>query len=114
MAGAGNVIAFNKLNGVTLPNEVATSIFGINDPMLSNSIFSNAALGIDLGNDGVTLNTPGGPHTGPNNLQNYPVLRPYVAAGKVVGTLNSTSNTTFRLEFFASPTWDPSGHGQGK
>jgi hypothetical protein len=37
-----------------------------------------------------------------------------VGAGKIVGILNSIPNTAFRLEFFANPTWDPSGHGQGK
>jgi hypothetical protein len=112
--GTGNVIAFNKMNGVVLPIDVSNNGFGINDAILGNSIFSNSGLGIDLGNDGVTLNTPGGPHTGPNNFQNFPVLRPYVGVGKVVGTLNSIPNTTFRLEFFANPIWDPSGHGQGK
>jgi hypothetical protein len=109
--GTGNVIAFNQKNGVTV-GDVGQSAQGIS--ILSNSIFSNGRLGIDLGNDGVTFDTPGGPHTGPNNLQNYPVLRPYVGAGTLVGTLNSTPSAAFRLEFFASPSWDPRGHGQGK
>jgi hypothetical protein len=109
LPGAGNVIAFNNGKGVNVLDAAS-----VGDAILSNTIFSNAHLGIDLGGDGVTLNTPGGPHTGPNNLQNYPVLRPYVAAGTLVGTLNSTPSTTFRLEFFANPTWDPSGHGQGR
>jgi hypothetical protein len=29
------------------------------------------------------------------------------------GTLNSTTNTSFRLEFFGNPSCDPSGFGQG-
>jgi hypothetical protein len=32
----------------------------------------------------------------------------------VVGTLLSRANTTYRVEFFASPTADPSGHGQAQ
>ena len=34
---------------------------GTGNAILGNSIFSNAGFGIDLGNDGVTLNTSGGP-----------------------------------------------------
>src|SRR5438105_11848174 len=30
------------------------------------------------------------------------------------GTLNSTANTTFRLEFFANDTIDPTGYGEGQ
>ncbi len=33
---------------------------------------------------------------------------------KVTGTLNSTPNQTYRVEFFVSPTGDPLGFGQGK
>ncbi len=39
--------------------------------------------------------------TGPNNLQNYPVLTAATAA-TITGTLNSTPNTTFTLEFFSN------------
>ena len=38
------------------------------DTISGNSIFSNGRLGIDLGDDGVTPNSPGSPHTGPNAL----------------------------------------------
>ena len=39
-----------------------------------------------------------------------------LAAGNVAlsGTLNSTPLTMFRLEFFANPLCDASGHGEGK
>ena len=43
------------------------------NPILSNSIFANGALGIDLGDDGVTPNSPG-VKFGPNQLQNFPIL----------------------------------------
>ena len=47
--GDGNVIAFNGADGVEVVSGTANSI-------LSNSIFSNSLLGIDLGGDGVTAN----------------------------------------------------------
>jgi titin len=110
-AGAGNTIAFSREVGVGVYSGTGNSIRG-------NSIFANGALGIDLGEDGVTLNTPGGPHTGPNNLQNFPVLTNAVAQGngrtRVIGALNSTANTTFTLDFYANATADPSGYGQGQ
>ena len=37
-----------------------------------NSMFSNGELGIDLADDGVTLNDAGDGDTGPNRLQNFP------------------------------------------
>ena len=87
------------------------------DAILSNSIHDNAGLGIDLGDDGVTPNTPGGPHQGTNHLQNYPVLTAADSSATsttILGTLNSTPNSTFTLQFFANPAADPSGYGQGQ
>ena len=110
-AGAGNIIAFNA-KGVVITNNGATG-----NTIEGNSIFSNTVLGIDLNDDGVTLNAAGGPHVGPNNLQNYPVFTTVAFNGDFLsanGTLNSIANTTFRLEFFSNPACGPSGHGQGK
>ncbi len=107
---AGNVIAFNA-KGV-----VVTGTGSTGNAIESNAIFSNTGLGIDLNDDGVTANTPGGPHSGPNNLQNYPVLTSAISSAgitNVTGTLNSTPNTTFHVEFFGNMACDPSGHGQG-
>src|SRR5262249_39786928 len=59
----------------------------------------------------------GGPHQGANLLQNYPVLGSAVSSASstvITGTLNSAPSETFHLEFFASPTADPSGYGEGK
>ena len=69
---SSNIIAFNLGNGVT----VGLSLFdaAIDNGILGNSIFSNAKLGIDLADNGSTPNSAGGPHTGPNDLQNKPVL----------------------------------------
>ena len=114
-SGAGDVIAFNKGNGVVVGSNTSDQATG--DGILGNSIFANAKLGIDLADDGVTPNSPGGPNSGPNDLQNYPVLTTatfYPNRIIVEGTLNSTPNTTFQIEFFANSTFDPSGYGQGQ
>ena len=89
---------------------------GLSNFLAGNSIFSNDGLGIDLGADGVTPNDPGDTDTGVNGLQNFPVLTMAVSGGgmtNVEGTLDSTSNTEFRLEFFSNTACDVSNHGEG-
>jgi hypothetical protein len=111
-----NTIAYNGTDGVVIgltPTENTT----ISNTISANSIFANASLGIDLGYDGVTLNTLGGPHSGPNNFQNFPVLNALVFSGgnlTISGTLNSTPSNIFRIEFFANTTCAPTGYGQGQ
>jgi Ca2+-binding RTX toxin-like protein len=62
--------------------------------------------------------TPNGSSTtGPNLDQNYPVLTSAITNGTtttVTGTLTGAAKTAYRVEFFATPTADPSGHGQGQ
>jgi len=114
--GAGNTIAFNSSNGVTVGSSASDSTT-LGNALLSNSIFSNSGLGIDLGNDGVTPNTQTGPNSGPNAFQNTPVITSAtVASGNttVAGTLNSDANATFTIQLFSNPAADPSGSGQGK
>ncbi len=108
--GAGNLIAFNGADGVFVED-------GTNFAILGNSIFANAELGIDLGPEGVTDNDAGDSDSGPNKRQNFPELAgAAVSAGStiVTGTLSSTPNTTFRVEFFASASADPTGFGEGQ
>jgi parallel beta-helix repeat protein len=110
-AGAGNIIAFNNQKGVLLED-------GVNSPILGNTIHSNGSLGIDLILNGVTANDGAGDaDTGPNNLQNYPEITSATTTGSqvtIIGSLTSAINTTYRLEFFANSTADPSGHGEGQ
>ena len=108
--GAGNIIAFNGRHGV---NIAAGKRIGI----LSNSIFSNGQLGIDLNGDGATANDSSDTDTGDNNLQNFPLLSDAATDGlktTASGTLNSSPNAAFLLQFFASPAADPSGFGEGQ
>ncbi|MGO9600207.1 MAG: Calx-beta domain-containing protein [Isosphaeraceae bacterium] len=113
-AGLGNIIAFHVRSGVLVES-------GTGDSILSNSIFANGRIGIDLvaaGDpaDGVTPNAPG-TRVGPNDLQNYPVISQVTSNGTltdVSGSLNSLPNTTYLIQFFTNLTADPSGYGQGQ
>ena len=120
-SGAGNRIAYastsfnNQYAGVRI-RDGAT-----NNAILGNSIFANGALGIDLGNFGVNANIACEIGVGgtANMSQNYPLLTQAVIGGisggvGVRGTLNSAPGKTFRLQFFASPTCDGSGNGEGQ
>ena len=113
-AGQGNTITLNSAAGV-----------GVNDPtstensIRGNSIHSNGALGIDLNGDGVTPNDAGDSDTGPNGLQNFPVLTSitFNAAAfqtTVSGTLNSVPLSTFDLDWYSNGTADPAGFGEGE
>jgi streptogramin lyase len=109
-----NTIAFNQQNGVVLVNPTTGTTSG--NSIRGNAIFGNVQLGIDLGWDGVTFNDLGDADTGPNNLQNYPTLTAGTPGSStaVSGTLNSLANTTFTLDFYASPQPDARGFGQGQ
>jgi hypothetical protein len=122
---ARNIIAFNgggtpncipAVAGIWVHNSGA-----VNNAILGNSIFSNAGLGIDLEFDGdpncIEPNDNCDGDSGPNNLQNYPVLTLVISGGgstNIHGSLNSASSTTFRVEFFDNPQCDPFGNGEGQ
>ncbi len=96
-AGASNVIAFNGNDGVLV--DTATG-----DAIQQNSIHDSGNLGIELINNG-------------NNNQPYPVLSSATSDGSsttIVGTLTSTPDTTFTLEFYANNMANPSGYGEGQ
>ena len=114
---AANTIAHNGGAGLLITRSALDTL------MSGNHIYANAALGIDLSpavdengdwvGDGITPNDPGDADTGPNNLQNFPVLTSATLT-TVEGTLNSTPNTTFTLEFFSNTECDPFGAGEGE
>jgi titin len=95
--GLGNTIAFNGNDGVLVDT-------GTGNAIQRNSIFSSGNLGIELTNGG-------------NNNQPFPALASAVSKGTtttVTGSLASTPNTTFTLEFFANDVCNPSGFGEGQ
>jgi IPT/TIG domain/S-layer homology domain len=99
-AGAGNIIAFNLVDGVA----VCCSNTGWR--ITGNSIFSNR-LGIDLlGSPGPDPNDPGDADDGGNHVQNFPVLATVTtgASTHVTGALHAAApSTTFDLHFYANP-----------
>ncbi len=110
--GVGNRIAFSP--GVYCGVRVRDG--STNNAILGNSIFSNGALGIDLGAAGPAANDSCDSDTGANMLQNYPVLT-QVVTGRGIGirgTLNSKASSTFLLQFFANAACDASGYGEGQ
>jgi CSLREA domain-containing protein len=113
-----NVVAFNgdashPDNGVEVIKSGTATPVG--NRILSNSIFSNQALGIDLSNSGSggREQDPKDPHTGANNLQNFPVITSATSTGTtttVTGTLNSKPRKTFTIQLF----FNPAGSDEGK
>jgi hypothetical protein len=113
-SGDANIIAFNAGNGITIGQSATDDSTG--DAILENSIFANSKLGVDLGDDGVTLNDSSG-HSGPNLFQDFPVLSSASTSNGVTtisGSLSGAANTTYQLELFSNPSADPSGYGQGE
>ena len=111
----GNVVLANVGAGVFVTNGTGNRISG-------NQMSGNGGLGIDLqgGTEdsfGVTANDTGDPDTGPNALQNFPVLQGAIRSTStgttvIAGKLNSNPNTAYTIQFF-SVVADPSGHGEG-
>ena len=101
VTGSGNIIAFNDGPGV------ATSSGATGGTIRFNSIFENTGPGIDLNDDGVQPNAPEG-------ANNSPVVSS--AGGDLIsGSLNASPNSTYVIDFYASPSDDasaarPQGH----
>lgn len=129
--GAGNVVAFNDY-GVIVSGAVFVVDHKVSErnQILSNVICRNR-IDIDLGPGGPTSNDPGDSDDGPNKYQNYPVIQSAeIANGSATinGTLNSSPNSQFTLQYFAESlnvasaaqtclgtatvTTDPDGHAQ--
>ena len=98
--GACNLISGNSSHGVRIRTGTGNAVF-------SNSIFSNAGLGIKLGwDDAVTINDSSDADTGPNNLQNFPdLVGVNISDGDLTIAYIVTSDTNYsaypiRVEFF--------------
>ena len=101
VAGEGNTIANSAGAGVAVFASAPTGIV-----IRGNAIHGNGGLGIDLGSDASTPNDTGGTpdvDTGPNGLQNFPVVANAVQSGGSVSVdvvLQSTPLTTFTLDVY--------------
>jgi FG-GAP-like repeat len=121
-----NVIAFNKANGVCVPNNPGDTRIPSGEPGIKiligeNSIFSNAAIGIDLGDPGVNpLHQIPATNAEANRGQDYPVLM--AAAGDASATtveanFKGEPNKTYTIEVYRNPlgsTADCKARPQGK
>ena len=105
--GMGNTIEFNAGAGVNLDDGTANTVSG-------NSIFDNTGHGVAVSlGYGIVLN----PLTHADNLQPAPVVTGVTAGGSstnVQGTLDALASTSYTIEYFSSPSKDPSGFGQGQ
>jgi uncharacterized repeat protein (TIGR01451 family) len=104
-----NRIADNAGAGVEVASGTGVSI-------RNNEIDDNGGLGIDLDPTGPAPNDVGDADTGPNDLQNYPVLTSAhgtARATKIVGTLDSAASGTYSVDVYVESACDPSGYGEG-
>lgn len=98
----GNEIAHNGGPGVW----ISTS-GGAGNRVLANAMQANGGLDIDLAAAGANANQPSNPASGPNQLQNYPVLATATRSGGgtlVTGLLHSAPSQNYRVDFFYAPT----------
>ncbi len=117
-SGAANRIAHNGEDGVSVSGSDTTGNF-----ILSNSIYSNGGLGIDLAAgtqdaNGVTSNDADDLDTGPNNLQNFPVIRTATTSTRtgrtiVSGSLDSNPSQLFEVQCFLTDGAPATSHGEG-
>jgi len=94
---ASNTIAFNTGDGIRV-------IAGIQNQIISNSIFSNGGLGINL----LSL---------ANNSQSAPTLISAISSlgtTTVKGQVNGPPNSQMRIEFFSNQACGASGSGEGQ
>lgn len=112
--GEGNTIAFNNGAGISMTSFITS---GTQNNVRRNSIYQNNGLGIDLGGSGVTPNDNCDGDSGPNDLQNFPVLtsaKSNKGITRIIGNLNSAPASVFTVEFFVNLSPDVSGNGEGR
>jgi hypothetical protein len=107
-AGQANIIAYSgrdsaNANGISVWSTAGTGI-----TIVGNSIYGSRGLEIDLGANGITLNDTLDADTGPNNLQNYPIISSATTNGTQVvvsGSVNSLASVTgLLIHFYATPS----------
>lgn len=100
--GSANLIRGNARDGVGV-YDAATVV-----AIAGNSIYGNSGEGIDLAGNGITANDSGDGDTGPNGLQNFPLLTSAVLSDSTVvaGSLNTAAGVLVRIDFYASTAGD--------
>lgn len=119
-ANAGNRILHNGADGVTVLGLAAGAGEAFGNAIRGNSIYSNAELGINLRLRGEAANVANladsnDADSGPNNLQNAPVVTAVTSGANVVVTvrLSAVPNTAYLFDLYRSTAADPvAGEGQ--
>lgn len=120
--GAGVYVPLNSGDNQIMTNTIAYNTSGVvvdsgdavgNGNLINrNRIFANLAGGIDIGaavNDIPPQSDPPDSDVGPNARQNFPVLTLVEldsGGTRIEGTLQSTPNSGFRIEFFSNSVRD--------
>ena len=107
-AGEANAILHNRNGGIRIAFGAGNSIRG--NRILDNHgllIGGQSSIGINLvGDFGPDANDSCDADTGPNALQNFPIITSAVPEGggtRVIGTLESIASSSFTLDFYSSP-----------
>ncbi|OQY88853.1 MAG: hypothetical protein B6D41_10740 [Chloroflexi bacterium UTCFX4] len=108
-----NIVAYHPSQGIRIKS-------GTGNQIRRNSIYGNAAFGINLQKAGFTPNDAGDPDAGANMIQNFQVITSAGVSNGIItvqGSLNSRPNQRYILEFFHNPICDNLYNrniGQGK
>lgn len=110
-AGAGNVIAYNENAGVVV-------FVGSGNAVRYNSVYANGNIGIDLGDDGHTLNDSL-PHDGTNNnYQDFPLITgiKWASDGSLLlsGTVYGDHEADYTVDVYTTDAVDAGLNGQGR
>ena len=118
-------IRINSSHNAITSNTIANSSYdaimvalGTGNIILSNTTINSGKMAIDLGNNGLPeVNDPGDADTGPNGLQNYPVITKAVEVGGrtlVEGFIDTNpAQDRLTIQYFVSNACHRSGHGEG-
>lgn len=117
----GSLVAPNRIAcssaSIILNGALANNLLNANHFIPAGS--SNTCQPIDLGNDGITANDLNDLDSGPNNLQNFPVI---TAAARIAGGLSLSGNLdvghagsfSYEIALYASSNCSANGHGPGE
>ena len=116
ISGDANTVSHNLIHDNNAAGVVVVG--GTANTIRNNSIYDNGGLGIDLANNGVTANDCHDFDTGANDLQNFPLLLDapvFNPDGTVTATGAELSQPLefYTIDFYASPSADPTNHGEG-
>jgi hypothetical protein len=116
---SNNVVELNTIRNNSKAGMAADSTPCLYNTFSRNLVYSNAELGIDLREDGVTFNDPGDIDTGPNDLLNYPEIDSLFmnpdSSFRVYGQAANDAIIEFFVAYPAgddSKPADTSGHGE--